>query len=113
MSNSEDLKDIGIKLGAALIIISAPLWPKRDLLSESGKLLYDAILSQAKEYALELAQENTEKALAIISKWPSQNFMEETLINHPDTMVRLANRRLLRVYKHYIQAAGVYWPAIK
>lgn len=101
------------KMNALTIIIGAPLWPREELLSKSGKALHDAIVRDAKPYALHVVREELAEAFALAASWPANEFMENTQINDPDAMVRLANHRMLRVYKHYMDATGIYWPAIE
>ena len=111
----EDLGDMAVKVNALSIIIGAPLWPKKESLNGYGRDLYDAILRDAKPYSLLIAREKFPEAFAMAAKWSSlaDMFMEKTLINDLDASVRLANRRMIRVYKHYLDATGIYWPALE
>lgn len=110
-----DLKHLAIKVKALDIALSAPLWPKRELLSQSGQALYDLMLRDAKHYALAVAEERFEDAFKTVFGWSDAltSFMDTTLINSPDTLTRMTNRRLLRVHQHYFEATGVHWPSIQ
>ncbi|WP_422923203.1 hypothetical protein [Singulisphaera sp. PoT] len=105
----EDIEQINIKLAALEIIISAPLWPRRDDLQESGCRLHDAILEKAKSYALAIAEEQWRTAYAIAGSWSAlaNEFLDSTKINADDPSEREANNRILAVFKHYLDAADV------
>ena len=104
-----ELNAVTSKMDAIAIILGSPLWPERELLSDSGTALHDAILNDAKEYALALSGDDFTKAFKIASAWPADQFMESTLINDPDVTVREANHRMLAVYQYYLDAMGFSW----
>jgi glycyl-tRNA synthetase beta subunit len=87
------------KIAALEIIFLAPLWPKREMLSESGMVLHDAIVETAKPYAMALVSEKYEDAFAIASKWtkPLNDFIDNTHIGQDEN-----NHRMLRVYDYYV-----------
>jgi hypothetical protein len=110
----DDLKALTRKIDALAIILSAPLWPKRENLSEAGKLLFDRMLADAKPFSLHVADIEFADALAIAAGWTPllTEFIETAHINSPDTLTRITNRRMLAVYRHYIDATGVKFSAI-
>jgi hypothetical protein len=91
------------------IILGSPLWPHRHLLSESGKVLHDAMVDGAKPFARAVAEERYSDAWRILGGWSALGhaFIDGTLVNDPDEVVATANRRLLGVLLHYVGAMGV------
>jgi hypothetical protein len=91
------------------IILSSPLWPHRHLLSESGQAFHDAMVADAKPFARAVAEERYSDAWRVLGGWSAlgHSFIDSTLINDPDEAVATANRLLLGVYRHYVDAMGV------
>ena len=104
----DDLKQITRKLDALAIILSAPIWPQRGILNGAGRRLFDRMLEDAKPYSLHIAGCEFPEAWAIAAGWSPllMDFIESAHINSPDTLTRMTNRRMLAVYKHYIDAGG-------
>lgn len=92
------------KLKALEIILSSPLWPKREHLSASGQKLHDAIIFDAKPYCLLVAGEKYSEAFAMAAAWSPflNDFIDNTHIQDSQH-----NVMLLEVYKHYIDACRV------
>lgn len=105
---------MGQTLDALTIIIACPLWPRRGLLSPSGIRLHDSMVDGAKPYAKLVASGDAEGSLEYCNRWSglADEFMETTLINDSDESVAEANRRMLAVYKHYLDCWGCDWTQI-
>lgn len=112
---NENLSHIATKLRALEIILSSPRWPERGNLCESGRILYDCLLDQAKEFSLAIAESNHSEFIRMAHCWvsPAKNFIDDEVINHSDSTRRLANRRMLRVYKYYMDSMGIAWQLIE
>jgi hypothetical protein len=91
------------------IILGSPLWPHRYLLSESGQAFHDAMVDGAKPFARAVAEERYLDAWLVLGGWSALGhaFIDGTLINDPDEAVAAANRLLLGVLLHYVDAMGV------
>lgn len=90
--------EIGRKVAALEIIFAAPLWPKREDLSESGQALFDALVRDGKPFALHVADGEFSEALRVAGEWsPLVNwFMDSTRIKGDE-----AAERMLQVYRYY------------
>jgi hypothetical protein len=96
-----DLRETVDALG---IVLMAPLWPRREALSNAGKVLHDRLVGDAKPYARAVASGAFKDALVIASGWSSlvHGFMDRTRIVGDD-----AAERLLRVYLYYVNQIAV------
>ena len=98
MQGSEGVT-LGESLDALEIVLTAPLWPRRDDLSDSGAALHDAIVVAAKPFARAVACGRFDEAMGIAAGWsqPVNRFLDETrVVGHE------ASERLVRVYTHYV-----------
>lgn len=106
---AQTVAPIILKLEALAIILGSPPWPDLESLGDSGARLYYAMLNDAKPLALAIAGERYAEALQILSKWPAEEFMDETLINSPIASAQMANHRLLSVYCYYVRQVNIRW----
>lgn len=96
------------KIDAIAIILESPLWPQRSLLGNSGQALFDAIVAEAKTFALHVAEERFGDALEMLGQWGrvANEFIDATLIFDPDPSIAEANRRMIAVFRYYCDASG-------
>lgn len=89
---------IATKIDALRIIFGAPLWPRRTDLSETGRELHDAIVRDAKVFALAVVIGDFGSALRISAGWSSavNHFMDDTRIKGHGP-----SEKLLSVYLYY------------
>jgi hypothetical protein len=102
--------DIARKIAALEIILTAPLWPKREHLPDAGQALFDMIVADAKSYAGAISDNDFTAALVILNKWAGafNAFIDTTLIagNEPC-------ERMVLVFRHYADSFGADFNAIK
>lgn len=94
-----DIAAMASTLGALEIIISAPPWPRRGDLSESGQALHDKIVDTAKPFSRAIAEERFDAALQIAATWTEvlNAFLDQTrVVGHEPS------ERLIRVYRYYM-----------
>lgn len=101
----EDCRHVVDNLGAAIILLGSPCWPRRERLSAEGQSLYDAILRDAKAYCY-LCDAAASECLPILAEWSKlcNVWLDSTQINSPDPRVTKANHRMLAVFKYYCDA---------
>ncbi len=98
------------KLDAIEIILTAPLWPKKETLPESCVALYDEMLNGARKFALDVVSLDFESALKTIGLWTRHidKILESDVICNNEPILKL-----LSVYQHYCDALGINFKEIR
>ena len=104
-----DAKAAYATMGALAIILGAPLWPRRNVLSPEGVALHDAIVDRAKEYAKMIVAEEDEGAFAILCEWAT---LANRMLDATKVVGRAEEIKLLAVFTYYADASGVDWSKI-
>lgn len=93
------------KLGALALLLGAPLWPKREDLSPSGKVLFAAMVGDGKEFCLAVAAGRFSDALGVLSRWSAavDGFLDETRISGDE-----AAGRLLAVFLYFCHQVALF-----
>jgi hypothetical protein len=91
------------KLEALELICNAPLWPRREELPAEGHALFDAIVDDAKQYALAIVDGEFLSAFMMAARW-------SPLVNQFMDAVRIVGNvpaeRLLSVYVYYCRCGA-------
>lgn len=91
------MKGMFQKIHALEIILTCPLWPRREQLTHHS--LYAAMLANGKEYALAIAEERYKEAFEMASTWtnPLGKFLDNVKVSGDE-----AAQKMVAVYNHYM-----------
>lgn len=86
------------KLAVLEIILTAPIWPHAYELTPEGIRLYDAILKDAKQYAINMVEGNNEEIISTLTKWSK---LIDPIFENMHVIDNKPTQKILAVYKHY------------